>query len=120
MFQHNRLKNSFIILALALFMAGCAANLSTQGQLKQQSNVIMDTYHSAYVDVKTTLENPSSTPVQREMALKKRAILVQIWAVLGPYESILEHGGAINDADIQKINGLFDQLAALATTAVTK
>jgi len=109
-----------LVVMMMFVLSACAANLSTQAQLKQQSTVIMDTYHAAYIDVKTTLGNPASTPAQREMALKKRAILVQIWNILGPYEAILDKGGVINDADIQEINGLIDQLAALATTAVTK
>ena len=106
----------FALLAALVMVSACAANLSTQAQVKSQSIVIMDTYHAAYVDVKTTLESKSSTVAQREMAVKKRAILVQIWNILGPYEDIINQGGAINAGDITAINSLIDQLAAFATT----
>ena len=106
---------ALLLMALASF-SGCA-NLTPQAQVKSESLVVMETYGAAYEDVKATLNNPASTPAQREMALKKRAILVQVWAILDPYVDIVNQGGAINANDLAAINKLLDQFATLTTTA---
>ena len=105
----------FIVLAIMVMVSACATSQSPLVQAKSASTVIMDTYHAAYVDVRDTLNNPASTPSQRSIALQKRAILVQIWAVLKPYEDTIYKGGAITDMDMTAVNNLLDQLAAFAT-----
>jgi hypothetical protein len=99
-------------------LSSCAANLSTQAQLKSDSIIVMDSYGAAYEDVKTTLNNHLSTPSQREIALKKRAILIKIWVILEPYVDIVNNGGVIDAKNIQAINKLLNELTMLATTAI--
>ena len=105
----------FIALAVWVMVSACATNQTPLVQAKSASTIIMDTYHAAYVDVRDTLNNPASTQSQRSLALQKRAVLVQIWAILKPYEDTIHNGGTINDMDMTAINNLLDQLASLAT-----
>ena len=103
-----------MVLSVAVMLSACAGQ-SVLTQAQSQSTVILDTYHAAYVDVRDTLNNPTSTPDQRAFALKKRAVLVKIWDILKPYEDIINQGGAINVEDISAINKLIDELKNLAT-----
>jgi hypothetical protein len=116
----NRTRILFAILLLcsALMFASCAANQTIATQAKSQSTAMLDTYHAAFIDVRDTLNNPLSTPAQRSLALQKRAILVKIWDVLGPYEKLINDGGSPGVDDTQTINALIDQLAKLATSTV--
>ena len=107
-----------LVLSVAVMMSACGTAPSITTQAKSQSTVMLDTYHAAYVDVRDTLNSPLSTPEQRSLALQKRAILVKIWNVLGPYEKLINDGGSPGVEDTQTINALINQLASLATSTI--
>jgi hypothetical protein len=106
-----------LVLVTAVVASGCVttANSPPITQIESSSTVIMDTYLANFNDVKSVLENPNSTPTQRSVALQKRAILIQIWDILGPVQKTIDTGGTPSDADIQAINGLINQLTRVAT-----
>ena len=116
----NRTKSLMAILFLStiLMFAACATNQPIATQVKSQSTVMLETYHAAFVDVRDTLNSPLSTPAQRSLALQKRAILVKIWNILGPYEDLINKGGSPGADDTQTINILIDQLTSLATSTI--
>lgn len=105
-----------IVVCLLLVIAACT-NGKTLTQ-KQQATIWMETYNATYDDVYRVMTNPASTAVQKEIALKKRAILVQVWNPLKLYVSIVETGGTPTPAQTEAITKLIDQLAALAAGGV--
>ena len=98
-------------LSLMLMAASCPKTLTA----KQQGAVWFSVYNSTYDDTMSVMKNPASTVVQKEMAQKKKAILVQVWPLLKIYASVVESGGT-PDVDITKsITDLMNQLTVLLT-----
>jgi len=100
-----------LVMALMLMAASCPKTLTA----KQQGAVWFSVYNSTYDDTMSVMKNPASTIVQKEMAQKKKAILIQVWPLLKIYASVVD-SGEIPDADITKsITDLMNQLTVLLT-----
>jgi len=109
-------KQISIFIACIFMIVSCAAITGTKELTpKQQATVWMSTYNSVYDSAMATMTNPNSTQVQKDLALKKKAILTQIYNPLKLYVAIVEGGGVPATEDAKVINDLIDQLSALVT-----
>lgn len=101
------------LLSLIIILFIASACITTQSNLikaKAAGNVMMDTYHAAYVDVKTILSNPNSTIAQQDLARKERVILVKVKPLLDIYMDTVNIGGVPTVESTYEINTLLNQL----------
>ena len=100
-----------LVMALMLMAASCPKTLTA----KQQGAVWFSVYNSTYDDTMSVMKNPASTIVQKEMAQKKKAILVQVWPLLKIYASVVDSGGTPDVNITKSITDLMNQLTVLLT-----
>lgn len=109
--------NQVSILLLVMAVCSCTLFSSVTGtkplNAKQQATVWMQVYSSTYDSTMATMMNPASTPAQKEMAQKKRAILTKAWPILKIYISVVEIGGVPAAKDTAALTDLFNQLVVL-------
>jgi hypothetical protein len=110
-----------VVLTLILALCACSMFSSTTKLTpKQNATIWFQVYNSTYDDTMAVASNPLSTPAQKDMAAKKKVILTQAWPLLRAYAAIVDAGGTPTADEEAQITALINQLAALATTAVTK
>jgi len=110
--------NQISILLLVMAVCSCTWLNSVTGtkplNAKQQATVWVQVYNSTYDSTMATMTNPLSTPAQKDMAQKKKAILAKAWPILKIYVSVVEIGGIPTAQDTAALTDLFDQLVVLA------
>lgn len=99
-----------IILFVLLNCAGRTTNPLT---LKQQATLIMGIYNAENRDTRLVMSNPASTPAQKALGAKKRAILIKAHPLLKAYISIIDAGGVPDVETTEQITDLINQLVAL-------
>jgi hypothetical protein len=106
-----------LVLMMAMVLMACPKNGTTTQPLtaKQQATIWMDVYNATYDDTMAVMKNPASTPAQKDMAQKKKAILTQVWPLLKVYISVVDNGGTPSVESVAAITGYMNQLTALAT-----
>jgi hypothetical protein len=100
-----------LLVFLAIFMVSCATGTQTT---KQTALYFLDQYNAAYDSTLSMATNPAATPAQKDMVVKKKAILKQMWPALKTYTSIVNSGGTPSASDSKAIQDFVDQLATLA------
>jgi len=130
----DRINVAFVLLMMAVIVAGCAGQKPMTD--KQQGVMWMGVFITEYDSVKTVLESPFSTPAQRELALKKKAVLIKAYPLIKDFTSpvspinpatgkkwtnieLLKYDGPIvgygmSVAKINMLMGLIDELVALS------
>lgn len=109
---------TLILIELLVIMA-VLVSCATLGQTKpmtakQQATVWMSVYNSTYDDILSVMKNPASTTAQKDLAQKKKAVLVQAWPLMKIYVAVVESGGVPTLAQTTAITDLINQLAILA------
>lgn len=104
------MKKVTLLFCILFIIGGCATTQSPIIQAKSTGIMMMNVYHAAYVDVKTVLSNPSSTPQQQELARAERAILVKVKPLLDIYMDTVNNGGIPPQEASVELNSLIDQL----------
>lgn len=101
--------------AVLLMLMACATmNVGTKPlTAKQQYTIAASVYNSTYDDTMNMAKNPNATAVQKEVVLKKKAILTQMRPILLIVGNTLDSGGTPKDADLSALNGFVDQLTTL-------
>lgn len=110
-------KNEIIATLLCFMVAIVFACATPQKPMtdKQQATVWMDYYNSVYDDTLRVMTNPASAQSQKNVALHKREILIQVWPLLKVYVSTVDSGGIPSSKDTAAIMDLINQLTAIAT-----
>lgn len=111
----KRFKLSLLAVLMLCFIVGCATTSTQVSSPKQTALYFLDQYNSAYDDTLTMANNPSITASQKELVIKKKAILKQMWPLLKTYTSVVNGGGIPSPKDEATIYGLINQLTNLAT-----
>ena len=82
---------------------------------KQQATMWLDIYNAEYADTMAIMSSPTSTPAQREIGAKKKAILARIRIPLKVYVGIVDKDGTPDDKLMLELIGLINELATVAT-----
>jgi hypothetical protein len=73
----------FVLLAMVVVTAGCSGCAGQKAMTdKQQGATWGGIYVSEYDNVKMVLSNPLTTPAQKDLALKKKAILTRAYPLI--------------------------------------
>jgi uncharacterized membrane protein len=107
-------KKLYILLFILVILSACATTGTVPMTAKQQATVWMDTYNAIYDDTISVMKNPLSTSAQKDLAQKKKSILIQVWPLLKVYVSVVEGGGVPLASDTATITDLINQLTQLA------
>ena len=108
-------KRLSILVACLLLFVSCAAITGNKPlNPKQQCTVWMILYNSEYDSAMATMTNPASTQAQKDLALKKKAILAKVWNPMKLYVAVVEAGGIPSAIDAQTITDLMNELLELA------
>ena len=108
-----------ILLVLAIFIiAGCQtlnvnAKPWAQQTPKERANFMLGVYNAQYDDTMRMATGPLSTPAQREMVVKKKAILKQIRPLLTAYLVMVDAGMKPTPEDEAALLNLINQLATI-------
>ena len=113
MFKRNTGYLMAVLLVIGL-MACATTPASKPLTAKQQAAVWMTVYNSQYDDTMAMAKNPSSTPAQKEMVAKKKAILTKVWPLIKAYVAITDTGSTPTNAQGVAITDLINELTALA------
>jgi hypothetical protein len=111
-------KKILAILVVLFFIGACASLTGTGTQTmtpKRQATIWLNIYNAQYDDTMSVMTNPNSTAAQKELGLKKKAILTKVWPLLKVYVAVVEGGGIPGDSDTAAITDLINQLTTLAT-----
>ena len=108
-------KITIIVAMFLIFTVGCAGWQVQQLTTKQQAAIWFNVYSSAYDDTMTMANNPMITPAQKELVVKKKAVLTQVWPLLKVYSAIVDSGGTPDAATTNQIINLINQLVGGAT-----
>lgn len=116
----RRHKFLILILILSLSLLSACAMFQTAESLtaKQQAAVWMTIYNQTYDDTLAMAKNPNSTPAQKEMVAKKKAILMKVWPLLKSYIAITDSGGTPTNSQGAAITDLINQLTQVAGGAL--
>jgi len=109
-----KMKKQLVLLFVVLFMISCASTGLNTMTPKQQATVWIGIYNSQYDDTYAIMTNPLSTSVQKEIGMKKKAILTQVWPLLKTYIMITDSGGVPSNTDTMLIIDLINQLTTIA------
>lgn len=111
----RRFKVSLAIILLAFVLVACATTPAPQSMTpKQQATVFLQTYNAVYDDTMSMATNPNATQAQKDMVVKKKAILTQVWPLLKAYTSIVDGGGTPTPESTAQLTNLINQLTTLA------
>ncbi len=108
-------KKVIVLLAAALFIIAACATMTGMTP-KQQAVAWMSIYNAQYDDTMSIMTNPNSTQAQKEMGLKKKAILTQVWPLLKVYVAVIDGGGTPSASETAALTDLINQLTRLAPT----
>ena len=108
------MKRSVVLLMVMFFMVSCAGMQVGTTTPKQQAAIWLGIYNAQYDDTFSIMTSPLSTPAQKEIGLKKKAILTQVWPLLKIYVAVIDGGGTPSNNDTIMITELINQLTALA------
>lgn len=76
----------------------------------EKSLSFMQFYNAQYADTMALATSATSTPAQKEMAKKKKAILTELWPLVKLYDSYAQ-GGIVISPDLEsQILGLINKL----------
>lgn len=109
------MKKIFAVPILLMFLvASCSLlqNVKPWGERTSQEKSIsfMQFYNSEYRDTMAMVTNPASTPDQKKMAMTKKAILKQLWPLIGAYDSYASGGPLFSPTLEQQILALISKL----------
>jgi hypothetical protein len=116
----HRKTQAVVLMFLAMVLvSACAGNKPMTD--KQQGAMWGSIYLVKYHQVETVLNNPSATQAHRELALKKKGILIRAWPLIKDFNSPVVAGdtqGAIvgYSMSTEKLNllmSLIDELVSL-------
>jgi len=108
-----------ILLVLAIFIvAGCQtlnvnAKPWAQQTPKERANFMLGVYNAQYDDTMRMATDPLSTPAQKSIVVKKKAILTQIRPLLTVYLVMVDAGMTPTPEDEAALLALINQLATL-------
>ena len=77
---------------------------------EQQITIWMDLYTSQYKDVKNVLTSTTATPEQRQIAVAKRKVLVDVWPLLSTYRDLVDAKGVPTQTQTDAIVELINKL----------
>jgi len=97
-----------ILLGVLLLVSCAAAKLET----KQQATIWLNVYNAEYDDTMAIMTNPASTPAQREIGAKKKAVLAKIWPLLRAYVAVVDTNGTPDDQTVQRLTELINELSS--------
>jgi uncharacterized protein YceK len=104
-------------LIIMVMLAGCASMTVGQPMTpKQQYTVAANTYNTVFDDTMAMAKTPNLTVAQKEMVVKKKAILSQMQPILLLVGNTLKAGGTPSPADLTTLNSLVNQLTTMAST----
>ena len=99
------MKRLAIPVLLLFLLASCSllAGSKPWGERTPQEKSVsfMQFYNSQYKDTMAMATNPASTPEQKRMAMEKKAILKQLWPLIGAYDSYAS-GGPISSPGLEQ------------------
>ncbi len=103
---------------LVLFLAGCAtlsvnAKPWAQQTPKERANFMLGIYNAQYDDTLRMATDPLSTPAQKSMVVKKKAVLAQIRPLLTAYLVMVDAGMKPTPEDETALLALINQLATI-------
>lgn len=109
----------FVLLAMVVVVSGCAGQKAMTD--KQQGAVWGGIYVSEYDNVKTVLGNPAATSSQKELAMKKKEILVRAYPLIKDFMSPVDKtnpsgpivGYSMSADKMSMLMSLIDELTAL-------
>ena len=108
-----------ILLVLAIFIiAGCQtlnvnAKPWAQQTPKEKANFMLGVYNAQYDDTMRMASAPISTPAQKQIVVKKKAILTQIRPLLTVYLVMVDSGMKPTPEDEAALLALINQLATI-------
>lgn len=108
----------FLSLMLLTFMACPGAQITKPLTAKQQAAVWMQIYNQTYDDTMRTAKDPKATSTQKEMVVKKKAILAKLWPLLRTYVAVTDAGGTPAVEQGAAISDLITELTSLAGGAL--
>jgi hypothetical protein len=109
-------RNLAVLVAVLFVITACATTTGTQTMTpKRQATIWLGVYNAQYDDTMSIMTNPNSTPAQKEMGKKKKAILTKVWPLLKTYVAIIDGGGTPSNSETVAITDLINQLTTLAT-----
>ena len=110
----------FALLAVLVMISACATTGQQTLTAKQQGIIWGSTYISEYDSVKDVLSSSTSTVAQRELALKKKDILIKAWPLIKDFNAPADPKNPTGDIvgysmSTVKVNELIKLLEDLAT-----
>lgn len=101
-----------LVLSFIVILAACATIGQKPMTPQRQAIVWMSVYNAEYDDVFNIMVSPTSTPAQKDMARKKKAILVKVWPLIRAYVTVIDKGATPTPADTAAIIDLINKLTA--------
>lgn len=106
-----------IMIITVLSLMGCPKPTTLTD--KQRATVMLNIYNAEYEDTMAVMSSPTSTPAQKAVGAKKKAILTQIWPLLKIYVAVVDGGGTPEPDTIKQLTDLINQLTTIATGGST-
>jgi len=124
MLKYNKYFRVLILIALVFSIASCVTTgqvISSKAQQEKNATIWIETYESVYKDSMSVMKNPDSTQAQKDIALKQRDILKQVWPLLKAYTAPADPAnpsGPMAGVNEDLIIQLMNQLTTLATGGI--
>jgi len=115
--QQYRALIFWVSVFLTVIICGCATMTPAPDKKpmtpKQQATMWLNIYSQQYDDTMAMAKNPNSTPAQKEMVSKKKAVLSKIHPLLRAYVATVDSGGIPTPEATATLTGLVNNLVAL-------
>ena len=108
-------KRSFLLLSVFLMCLVVSSCATTGPQTPDGEPIIwINVYAAQYDDAMTVMKNPQSTQAQKDVAQKKKAILIKAWPLLKVFAATVDSGAVPSANDTAQITDLINQLVVSA------